>query len=108
MPSLGRSDRDAQLFEIAVDHVLRHVRVVGELDVATAPLLVESVAALQIQPATVTIDLHSATFLDAAALGAMVAIANRQRELASDLRVHGNPRVHRLFELGGLKSMLMG
>ncbi len=82
------------------------MRVVGELDLATAPLLVESAMILQARPGPVTIDLQSVTFFDAAALGALVDIAARHRESENELQVLGNARVHRLATICGLDSML--
>ena len=56
------------------------LRVVGELDIATAPELQEAVdAALTAQPATLVVDLSPATFLDSSGARTIAGAAKRGR-----------------------------
>jgi anti-anti-sigma factor len=75
------------------------VRIVGELDLATAPMLEQ---ALQATWDHVTIDARQLTFLDAHALGVLVAANTR---VGVSVR-HARPHCRRVFELCSLGHLL--
>ena len=93
-------------FDIYVDHTSRCVEVVGDLDLATVPLMVDAATSLRTGlPRDLTIDLAAVTFIDAAALGALVALSNVQQADGASLRVVGNVHVRRIADLCGLGSL---
>jgi anti-anti-sigma factor len=85
-----------------LNHFLRPT---GELDLATAPTVF---ATRNLRPgAHVTVDLGHATFLDAAALGAIVKLSNTLTATGGTLRLTGlTPRHSRLLVIGGLAALL--
>jgi anti-sigma B factor antagonist len=80
------------------------IAVVGEIDVATAPQLRESLHRLIAQgQATVVLDLLGVTFLDSTALGVLVGGLKRCRELGGELHVVvTDARIKKIFEITGL------
>src|SRR5262245_17478003 len=84
---------------LRVLHARTIVRVVGELDIATMPMLTE---VLESAPGPVTIDADQLTFLDACALG---ALARADQRKGVSVR-HARPHCRRIFELCGLEGML--
>jgi anti-anti-sigma factor len=93
-------------FDVTVDHVRRTVTIYGELDIATVPLMVEAARPLQNTPDPITVDLQEVIFIDAGALGALVALRNQQTSNATILRVIGNAKVVRIVGLIGLDSLI--
>lgn len=77
----------------------------GEIDVAASADLYAAAAALPDQD--VTIDLAGVDFIDATALGVLVGVSNRQRDMSRQLFLL-SPRaaVRRVFVLAGLISLL--
>jgi anti-anti-sigma factor len=75
------------------------VRIVGELDLATAPILDQ---ALQARSYHVTLDARDLTFIDAHALGVLVAANTR---VGVSVR-HARPHCRRVFELCSLGHLL--
>jgi len=80
------------------------VTVSGEIDVATAPQLQESLHALIAQGrSSLVIDLLAVTFLDSTALGVLVGALKRCREQGGDLQlVMADARIMKIFEITGL------
>ena len=81
----------------------------GEVDAFNAPDLREEVHELLAQDSVkqLLIDLSAVTFMDSAALGAIVAALRRLRERGGELRLvapRGNAA--RIFELTGLDAVL--
>jgi anti-anti-sigma factor len=75
------------------------VRIAGELDLATVPLLER---ALQATADRVTIDARDLTFIDARALGVLVVASTRT---GVSVR-HARPGCRRVFELCALDHLL--
>lgn len=85
------------------------VAVVGEVDLATAPVLRNRlVDALHEQHlAVLEVDLAGVTFLDCAGVGAFVAARNTAVQTGRQMRVtHPQPIVRRVLELAGLLEVL--
>jgi anti-sigma B factor antagonist len=81
------------------------ISVAGELDVATAPLLIDAIAAVTHGP--VTIDLEEVGFIDSSGLGAVVAAHQRLAADGRRLHVKGrSPTVIRVFEVSGVAEIL--
>ena len=80
------------------------VTVSGEIDVATAPQLQESLHGLIAQGrSSLVIDLLAVTFLDSTALGVLVGALKRCREQGGDLQlVMADARIMKIFEITGL------
>ena len=76
----------------------------GELDLAVAPWLSEQLDALFVGGASsVIVDLTSATFLDSTALGVLVGVLNRCKELGGDVHlVVTEPQILRVLSITGL------
>ena len=84
------------------------VKVIGELDMATAPQLGTAITSLPDGGSRVVIDLTETTFLDSSGLNVLVRC---QRELAGrkvDLRIvsPADRAVHRVFEITNLTGPL--
>jgi anti-sigma B factor antagonist len=93
--------------EERVDKGVPVITVNGEIDVATAPQLRESLHRL-IAPgqATVVLDLLGVTFLDSTALGVLVGALKRCRELGGELHiVVTDARIRKIFEITGLNKV---
>jgi anti-sigma B factor antagonist len=87
------------------DHVV--IAVAGEVDMVTAPQLVEC---LQEHPATnVVVDLSQVTFLDSSGITALVHGYNELRKTGHTLRTTNEHEVVlRVLEITGLDAMLHG
>jgi anti-sigma B factor antagonist len=81
--------------------------VAGEIDVATAPQLRESLHRVIARgEATIVLDLLDVSFLDSTALGVLVGALKRCRELGGDLHVVvTDPRIMKIFEITGLTKV---
>jgi len=81
--------------------------VVGEIDVATAPQLRESLHEVIAKgQATVVLDLLAVTFLDSTALGVLVGGLKRCREFGGELYVVvADARLKKIFEITGLNKV---
>ena len=84
------------------------IAVSGEVDVATAPQLRESLQRVIAHGAsTVVLDLLGVTFLDSTALGVVIGAHKRCREVGGELRVVvADPRLVKIFEITGLTGVL--
>jgi anti-sigma B factor antagonist len=93
--------------EERVDHGLPVIAITGEIDVATAPQLRESLHGVIAQGhATVVLDLLGVTFLDSTALGVLVGGLKRCRELDGELHiVVTDARIRKIFEITGLNKV---
>jgi anti-anti-sigma factor len=77
----------------------------GELDVATAPTVFTT--GTMRHGAHVTVDLSRTTFIDAFALGAIVALRHTLTAAGGSLRLTGlTPCPTQLFRIGGLTTLL--
>ncbi len=84
------------------------VRVVGEIDLATAPQLGDQLAELPSDSGTVIVDLSEVTFLDSTGLSVLVANWKRfsNGEEKGDLRLVVNrPAIQRVLEVTGLAQV---
>jgi anti-sigma B factor antagonist len=84
------------------------LRVTGEVDVYTAPLLREQMRELPAKGAVHLIaDLSRVDFLDSTGLGALVGGLKRLREAGGSLAlVISTPRILRIFQITGLTKAL--
>ena len=83
--------------------------VVGEVDLATAQILRESLLDVlrEHPPAVLTVDLSGVTFLDCAGISALVVAHNAAVAGGCQLSVTGSrPIVHQLLDLTGLLGIL--
>jgi anti-sigma B factor antagonist len=80
------------------------VSVVGEIDAATAPLLIDRLEEIPEDASKVVIDLSETTFIDSSGLSALVACRKRLNDLGSpEIRIVTNrPTVVNLFTITGL------
>lgn len=79
----------------------------GELDLATAALLDETLRAAQRQTSSVTLDLRRLSFIDCSSLALLAAAAERARHSEGRFRVvRAPPAVERLFALTGFGQRL--
>jgi anti-sigma B factor antagonist len=93
--------------EERIDGRVPVLTVTGEIDVATAPQLRESLHGVIVQgQATVVLDLLAVTFLDSTALGVLVGGLKRCRELGGELHVVvADDRIRKIFEITGLDKV---
>jgi anti-sigma B factor antagonist len=93
--------------EERVDQGVPIIAVAGEIDVATAPQLRESLHGVIAQgQATVVLDLLEVSFLDSTALGVLVGALKRCRELGGELHVVvADARIMKIFEITGLTKV---
>ena len=76
------------------------VRVCGELDICTAPLLATELRELQRPGNHVVVDLESVDFMDCAGLHVLLSAAESASSVGSSVSVTAAPpQVERLFEL---------
>jgi anti-sigma B factor antagonist len=81
------------------------VSVAGEIDLATAPTLAETLA--QFPNGSVTVDLAEVTFIDASGLTALLVAQRHIGRRQSRMFVQGvNPFTRELFEMTGLAALL--
>jgi anti-anti-sigma factor len=98
---------DREHFAVGIDFPTHRVTVRGELDMASAPVLVDAVTALTGPAACdIAVDLRAVTFIDASSLGALVGLGARQRSRGTNLYVVGNAIVARLAAFCGLESLI--
>lgn len=95
-------------FTVDIDAPARRITLAGELDVATAPLLLDAANLLSVEdPAPVVVDLTAVSFVDSSGLGAIVRLRKRLLAGGGDVVVTGaTGAALRTFELGGLQSLL--
>lgn len=83
------------------------VRVIGELDLATAPRLREEIVALVSSGVcAVTVDLIRLEFIDSTGLSVLVTTLKHMREHGGDLALRSlNPSTLKVFEISGLTEV---
>jgi anti-sigma B factor antagonist len=91
-------------FEVGGSPTEPRVHVTGEVDLATAPLLRQTLADLADGGARlITLEFGGVTFLDSSGLGVMVAAMKRLELQGGRIRVdHPRDNVRRVFEITGL------
>jgi anti-sigma B factor antagonist len=90
----------------AVAGDVQTIRMVGELDLATAPKL-EAVLSRLDGAKAVTLDLSGLTFMDSCGLRSVLRVKQMCEQRGYDFRlVPGEQQVQRLFELTGLLDVL--
>jgi anti-anti-sigma factor len=84
------------------------VRIAGELDIATQPLLANAIDGMDIEAADViTLDMRRLTFLDSSGLHQILALQESCKRAATELRIIPGPRsVQRVFEVTGVLDSL--
>ncbi len=108
----GDPERILVLFDIQTDELdtpgVAVVRVVGELDVATAPRLrQEAVRLVGININRVVLDLSGIDFIDSTGLGVIVGMVKRLRTHGGDLSVvRGHDRVNKVFDITRVSEIL--
>jgi anti-anti-sigma factor len=88
---------------------LARVAVIGEVDLATAKQLRDTLLVVlhDQAPAGVDVDLAGVSFLDCAGIGALVAVRNIAVDAGQHMQVsHPRPNVRRMLELAGLLGVL--
>jgi anti-sigma B factor antagonist len=93
---------------VQLDRADRRIAVRGELDLATVPVLVRTMATLrELDPGDSTIDLSGLTFIDAAGVGCLVDHAAQVTALGAKISMVGaTSRVRRVFDIVGLVELL--
>ena len=84
------------------------VRIAGELDIATQPLLANAIDGMDIESADViTLDMRRLTFLDSTGLHVILTLQEYCERAATELRIIPGPRaVQRVFEITGVLDSL--
>lgn len=81
---------------------------IGELDIASVPVLEERLDELRQERRAVRLDLSKLEFIDSSGLHLLVRCIGDARRDGWDLQIDRDvaPAVRRLFELGGLERLL--
>ncbi len=84
------------------------VQLTGEIDVFTAPLLVEKLIPLtEVEGKNVQVDLEKTTYLDSTGLGIFISAYKSSQEHKSTLElINVKDRVLRLFKVTGLDKIM--
>jgi anti-sigma B factor antagonist len=86
----------------------RVVQCVGEIDLATVPLLRDRVAGLQLDgPSRLVIDLSGVTFIDSLGLGALIGFHKRARVLQGSLVVVPSAAARRVLAATALDRVFV-
>ena len=85
------------------------LRVVGEIDMSTAPTFEEALSsALDEEPERLMIDLSELNFMDSSGLNALVRARNAMDDTGIELVISGvSDQVRRLLEVSGLMTAFM-
>ena len=98
-----------EVFDLSEDGADRYrvVNVTGEVDVATAPKLRESLdAAIGRGTPLLVVDLSAVTFIDSTGLGVLIGASRQVDDAGASLRlVVSEPRIIKLFEITGLLDL---
>jgi anti-sigma B factor antagonist len=83
------------------------VRLVGELDMSTAPQLRDELLGLAANgPAQVTVDLSELAFVDSTGLSVLITGLKRLRQQGGDMALRGpTPATRRVLEITGLTEV---
>lgn len=98
----------ATLFSVRLEVGAQRLRVAGDLDLTTAPALLDAARVLHdLAAGPITIDLDDVTFCDAAGLNALVVLAAEHRGRGGRLHVENvSPRLRRTFCAGRASWLL--
>jgi anti-anti-sigma factor len=78
------------------------VRVAGELDIASAPVLERTLREPRLQTHLVVLDLRELVFMDCSGVRAIINASTRARDAGHRLvLVNGSPKIRLVFELTG-------
>ncbi|MDQ4133330.1 MAG: STAS domain-containing protein [Actinomycetota bacterium] len=109
MDTLNTPVRVAEEFRVVtgVSDAEAVVRLVGELDCATAPILRDSVDDLRAQGVSrVVMDMAQLTFIDSSGLRELVVALTRQREVGGEVVLQGpSPQTMRVLDMVGLSRV---
>lgn len=99
-------DDDALVVQVRREPGYAIVTVAGDVDIATAPQLRQSLAALAAGPPVIA-DLDQVSFIEAAGLGVLAAAARQAAAHGGSLHVAcAQPRTRKLLRLTGLAGPL--
>ena len=100
------SDSATSDFAVSVEpgDAVTTVRVAGELDIYTAPKLLDHLRSMMEESGrTVAVDLGAVRFIDSSGLGALVNALKQFRQTGGDLLLRSpTPSTYKLFEITGL------
>jgi anti-sigma B factor antagonist len=106
-PDLAQDSRLPRPFEVFVNNLLgqTHVLLIGELDLAAAPLLASKLR--DIDPnCNLVIDIALLTFVDSTGVGVLVMEHKRLQAHGCKLTIYApTPRVQRILEITGLDQV---
>jgi anti-anti-sigma factor len=104
-PAISDSHPHTDAFTCLVDYGERgaaRVHVSGELDIVSAPQLMEALDAALTNASLVLVDLSRLTFIDCIGIGAITAVHDRARSSARKLVLSSiTAQVHRLLDITG-------
>lgn len=98
-----------EIHESQVGHALR-LRLTGELDLATVPVLEDRLTRLQATSSAVRLDLSELDFIDSTGIDLLVRIAGAARTNGWQLQIEPDlaPNVKRVLALTGVERIVMG
>lgn len=95
----------ADLFRVEQPNGAHELRLIGELDLTTTPILAEALSSLSTQPEQpLLFDLSELTFLDSTGLNLLIRTAQSHPGGKVQLR-SPTPNVRRVLELAGLNAL---
>ena len=101
-----------EYFEIqeAYDGESLRLRLLGELDLASTPILKDRLARVRAEKRLVRLDLSGLEFIDSSGIHLLIAAFNVAREDGWQLETDSalSPQVHSLFKLTGLDRIVPG
>lgn len=92
-------------FRVAQGHAQRHVRLIGELDVAEADRLIEQVRSTVDLQGDLTLDLKALEFIDSSGVRALVSIAGLLSEGSTLILSEPTAAVRRVLDLVGIEQV---
>lgn len=92
-------------FRVAQGHAQRHLRLIGELDVAEADALIETVRSMVEPEGDLTLDLKALEFVDSSGVRALVSIAGILDDGATLILSEPTSPVRRVFDLVGIEQV---
>jgi anti-sigma B factor antagonist len=81
------------------------ITAIGEIDIATAPMLLHRFSEVPQEVHKMVIDLSGVTYLDSSGLGVLVAFEKRLQVVSPAVGIHvvvSQPEILKLFEITGL------
>lgn len=92
-------------FRVAQGHAQRHVRLIGELDVAEADALIEDLRTAVEPQGDLTLDLRALDFIDSSGVRALVTIAGHLSDGSTLILSEPTPAVRRVLDLVGIAQV---